>query len=69
MIGRLGHPFVHRKEFVSSSKVISLIVSDPDMDSVIEASEEEELKRDLHRIPQATTCPSSLYLQFAPSLT
>eukprot|EP01031_Cornospumella_fuschlensis_P029611 gene29611-35745_t len=66
-VGRLGHPFVHRKEFLSTSKVISLIVSDQDMDSVIEASEEEELKRDLSRVPNATTCPPSLDLQFVPS--
>lgn len=59
-LGRLGHPFVHRKEFVSSFKVVSLRISDEDMDSVVAASDELEIHQDESRMHLATSIPASI---------
>lgn len=42
---RLVHPFVYRKQFVSSNKIISFAVKDEDVQKICEASEQEESKR------------------------
>jgi len=41
---RLVHPFVHRKQFVSSNKIISLAIKEEDLQKLSNASEQEESK-------------------------
>lgn len=57
---RLGHPFVHRKEFVSAFRIISLQIDEEDVDALVEASDELEMLRDEQRRHMATTMPNPL---------
>ena len=41
---RLVHPFVNRKQFVSSNKIISLAIKEEDVQRIFDASEQEESK-------------------------
>lgn len=63
-MGRLGHPFVHRKEFVSAFKIVSLQIEDDDMDAVLAASDDVEIARDKENISLAITVPEPLSLSY-----
>jgi hypothetical protein len=67
LLQRLGHPFVHRKTYVSAFRVISLNILDEHLDQLLAASEELELALDRGRQPLAITAPMALVLSYGPS--
>ena len=42
---RLVHPFVYRKPFVSSHKMVSLLIKDSDVQRIVDLSEEDESQK------------------------
>jgi len=66
---RLCHPFVYRKEFVSSIRIISLKISSQDVDVLINASEEFEMLDDHIWQPHATSRADQRILTHSVDMT
>lgn len=63
-VSRLTHPFVHRKQFVSMFRIISLSIAQEDLQVLISQSETEEAKSDAFWTPHATSRSADRVLSY-----